>query len=349
MPVAYAIATDALEAVAERVDADLTALVARLRGPDNAAAEAGTADPAMAAFIDRIIGNARARGSGGTMHIMVRFPLLVHAAESGDPDGGRLAALIHLLWWTAARYLDDLADDGPTKPAEPAQYHRGILAALGAGSHLPVRLVDATDAPDATKLAVLGELARGWLDGIGGQLLDYDTDVARATPAAVLAGYRGKTGAPYAMAAAMAARLAGAGAERVDRWRAAGATFGVLRQLVNDRRDLAGGRDEDIANGTATFMVAHFFSGVPHAARPSLLQLHARAATDPGARTAFKDHLLDVNHLRAYAATVGGLVDGLHAELDSLGPGGRWSARLHEMVDEAMRQFPLPTPGERQR
>lgn len=341
---AYAIATDAggpaavapLDAAVERVDADLAGLVARLGEGDD------VADRAMAAFIARIVGNATARGSGGTMSIMVRFPLLVHAAETGDPAGGRAAALIHLLWWTAARYLDDLADGGPTRPDDPAEYDRGILAALGTGSHLPARLVRDADIPEATRFAVVAELSQGWLDAIGGQLLDYDASVAGATREAVLASYRGKTGAPYAMAAAMAARLAGAGPDRVDRWRAAGTTFGVLRQLVNDRRDIASGRDEDIVNGTATYLVAHLLDGVPAAGRAALLDLHARAATSPAAREAFKAQLLNPDNLDGYAAAVDGMVVGLHDELDALGGTQPYPALLHEIVDEAMRQFPLP-------
>jgi heptaprenyl diphosphate synthase len=295
----------------------------------------------MSAFIARIIGNATARGSSGTMSIMARFPLLVHAAEAGDPDGGRPAALIHVLWWTAARFLDDLADGGPTLPADPADYDRGILAALGTGSHLPVRLIHDAELPEATKFAVISELSKGWLDAIGGQLLDYDTAVGGTTPESVLAGYRGKTGAPYGMAAAMAACLAGAAPERVERWRAAGVTFGVLRQLVNDRRDIVSERSDDIVNGTATFLLAHVLAATPPAERPGLLALHVRAATSPAACAQLKARLLDPAVLGPYTAAVAAMVDGLHAELDALGGAGTFPALLHALVDEAMLPFPL--------
>jgi heptaprenyl diphosphate synthase len=325
-----------LDSAVAAVDSDLAALVTRL------GASHDVADQEMSQFIARIIGNATARGSGGTMNIMVRLPLLVHGAEGGDPAGGASAALIHLLWWTAARYLDDLADGGPTAPEDPAEANRGILAALAAGSHLPVRLVNEAGVPDATKSGVIDELARGWLHGISGQLLDYAARPTEVTLDAVLDSYLGKTGAPYAMASAMAARLAGADPGRVDRWRGVGARFGLLRQLVNDQRDLVSGRDEDLANGTATYLVVHFLQSLPASRRATMVALHADAATSPAAREEFKQHLLSPEVVQGYTDRVGAIVTEVHTTLDELGGAQPYAAHLHDIVDEAMRAFPLP-------
>ncbi|MEV8514636.1 class 1 isoprenoid biosynthesis enzyme [Dactylosporangium sp. NPDC051484] len=318
------------------VEDDLTAILARLR------ASGDVADEAMAEFLGSFLGNLAARGSTGAVDVMIRLPLLVHAAETGDPAGGRLAALVHLLWWAAARYLDDLADGGPQIRADPARCNAGILAALGVGSHLPIRLVGEAGMPDATKVAALAELSRGWLDGISGQLLDYTARPAGATVASVLASYEGKTGAPYAMAAAMAACLAGADPGRVERWRDVGRRFGVLRQLTNDQRDLVTGRDEDIQNGAATFLVMLLLDGVPAAQRPALLELYASAATSAAARAEFKARLTAPEHLRDYHGRVDGMLAEVHGALRTLGGAHPYTAALHALVDNAMLAFPLP-------
>ncbi|MEV4509089.1 polyprenyl synthetase family protein [Dactylosporangium sp. NPDC049525] len=327
--------TDVAEMVGA-VEDDLTGLVARLR------ASGDVADAAMAEFLAGFLGNLAARGSTGAVNVMIRLPLLVHAAETGDPTGGRPAAVIHLLWWAAARYLDDLADGGPEIRADPARCNADILAALGVGSHLPVRLVGEAGVPDATKVAALAELSRGWLDGIGGQLLDYTARPVDATVASVLASYEGKTGAPYAMATAMAACLAGADPGRVERWRDVGRRFGVLRQLTNDQRDLVTGRDEDIRNGAATFLVMLLLDGVPAAQRPALLALYAAAATSAAARAEFKERLTAPEQLRRYHGRVDGMLAEVHQAVRTLGGVPPYVAALHDLVDDAMLAFPLP-------
>ncbi|GAB3853892.1 hypothetical protein [Dactylosporangium cerinum] len=60
---------------------DLTALVAGLR------CSGDVADEAMAGFLAGFLGNLAARGSTGAVDVMIRLPLLVHAAETGDPAG----------------------------------------------------------------------------------------------------------------------------------------------------------------------------------------------------------------------------------------------------------------------
>jgi heptaprenyl diphosphate synthase len=327
--------TDIAE-VAGAVQDDLTAILARLR------ASGDVADGAMAEFLGGFLGNLAGRGSTGAVDVMIRLPLLVHAAETGDPAGGRPAAVVHVLWWAAARYLDDLADGGPF---DPSRCNEGILAALGVGSHLPIRLVGEAGVPDATKVAALAELSRGWLDGISGQLLDYTARPDGATVASVLASYAGKTGAPYAMATAMAACLAGADPTRVERWRDVGRRFGVLRQLTNDQRDLVTGRDEDIRNGAATFLVMLLLDGVPTAQRPALLALYASAATSAAARDEFKELLTAPEHLRGYHDRVEGMLAEVHGALHTLGGAEPYADALHTLIDDAMRAFPLPVAG----
>jgi hypothetical protein len=79
--------------IAAQARADLTALIGELR------AQPDVADQASAEFLDHITGRAMSRGSGQTMSIMVRLPLLVHGAETGDPEPAKLISIVHILWW----------------------------------------------------------------------------------------------------------------------------------------------------------------------------------------------------------------------------------------------------------
>ena len=333
-----------IQQVSAEVEADLAALVEQLGG------RPGLVDQAMSQFIGAVVGRARAGGSNGTINIMVRFPLLVHAAEAGDPAAGKSAALVHLLWWTAARFLDDLADTststGPETRQDAAAGNRGVLAAIAAGCHLPTRLFATAEVDDATRVHLMHEVSRCWLDGISGQLLDYAARPADTTTDAVLDSYRGKTGAPYAMASALAARLAGADDHRTDRWREIGRQLGVLRQLVNDRKDLVTGRDEDLRNGTATYLLAYLVQSLAEPLRAQMLALHAAAATSPQARSALRHHLLAPEVVDGYCRQVDAMVDDVHRALDGLGGEPPYAAHLHALVDESMDMFHLPgTPA----
>ena len=329
-------ASPSVARIAAQAEADLTALIGELR------ARSDVADRATAEFLDQITGQAISRGSGKTMSIMVRLPLLVHGAHTGDPGPAKLISIVHILWWASARFLDDLADRAESMTSDPIVANKGILTALMAGNYLPARLMGAADVGPVTVTRLHAEFARGWTDAISGQLLDFDASPATATPESVLLSYRGKTGAPYAMACAMAAALAGADACRTDRWRELGGQFGVLRQLVNDQLDLVSGRDEDLANGTATYLLAYVLQSLPAARREEFLALHSAAATSPGARQRLRDQVLAPPVVRGYVQSVNAMVRDAHAALDELDGEPAYVAEFHALLGEAMSQSPAP-------
>ncbi|MGN9809972.1 class 1 isoprenoid biosynthesis enzyme [Micromonospora sp. BQ11] len=327
-----------LEQALADVHAELGALTRRL------ATSSAAVDLAMAEFIERVIGRLVAGGSPALDGI-ARLPLLVAGAESGEPGRGGTASIIHLLWWAAARYLDDLADAAPDRSAAPATDgttdDAGILTAMATGTQLPARLIDAAPVDDAVRVRMINELTRCWLDGINGQLLDYANHPATTTIDVVLRSYAGKTGAPYGMAAALGALLAGADDHRVDQWRRVGSRLGVLRQLANDRRDLTTGRDEDLRNGTATYLLAHLLDPLPDQQRRELLALHAAAAGSDLRRADFKRHLLAPAVLVGYAGEVDRIAHLILQDIDGLGGGQPYAADLHHLVDQAVTLFPL--------
>ncbi|NKZ09189.1 polyprenyl synthetase family protein [Actinomadura latina] len=292
---------------------------------------------AMSEFLLEFFDLVRAKGSRPGMRGMITLPLMVHGAETGEPGPAAPIAVVHLLWWAAARYLDDLTDSScaPGAAAGPK-----VLTALAVGSHLPARLLAGLPVTATTRAALGEELSRCWLDAVDGQLRDLTGRAAAATPASVLRSYEGKTGAPYAMAAAAAGCLAGADGARVARWRAFGRSLGVLRQLVNDRRDLASGRHEDLANGTATYLLVQLLSALPAGRRREALALHADARHSAAARAELTAWMLDGEIVDACAASVAPLVERAHGTLGLLGGEPGFVRELHGLVDETVGHMP---------
>ncbi|MFD0688564.1 polyprenyl synthetase family protein [Actinomadura fibrosa] len=299
---------------------------------------------AMSEFLADFLDSVRAKGSRPAATGIVMLPLLVHGAETGDPDPALPVAVAHLLWWAAARHLDDLTDaPAPPSPRDGAEHRAAgakVLTALAVGGHLPVRLVAELPVPDAVRAGLVDELSRCCLDAVDGQLRDLAGRPSSATPESVLRSYAGKTGAPYAMAAASAARLAGAAPGRAARWRGYGRTLGVLRQLVNDHRDLASGRYEDLANGTATYPLVHLLTTLPAPRRRAVLALHEAARDSAAARAELASRMLDEEVADGCAASVAPLIARAHALLDGLGGKPDFVQDLHALVDAAAHRLP---------
>lgn len=294
---------------------------------------------AMSEFLVEFFDLVRAKGSRPGMKGMITLPLLVHGAETGEPAPAAPVAVIHLLWWASARYLDDLTDAGGA-PSPGGAAGKKVLTALAVGGHLPGRLIAGLPVGATVRAALADELSRGWLDAVDGQLRDLTERAPIASPGSVLRSYEGKTGSPYAMAAASAACLAGADGRRVAGWRAYGRALGVLRQLVNDQRDLASGRHEDLANGTATYLLVHLLAALPAARRREALALHAAARHSSSARAELTAWMLDDEIIESYADSVAPLVERAHGLLDGLGGDPGCVRELHRLVDETAGHLP---------
>lgn len=306
-------------------------------GPD------GMADRAfgevLTGFLDRIAG----RGSGPAVDGIVALPFLVHGMYSGEPSAAEPAAMAHVLWWVSARYLDDLSDTAPGAFAS-CDADRDLLAAVGIACHLSATVLDQACRDDPARALMLRqELSRCWHQAIAGQLTDLTLTAATATAEEVLAGYRGKTGAPYAMAAAMGATLAGCGPAQVDLARDFGERFGVLRQVVNDQRDIAARRYEDLRNGTATYMMVRYLEWLPDPERAVAEKLLAGCADSAAARDEFAGRLTEPGWLRAFAGIIRPLIDGLHATVDGIDDAGgvaEYVAGLHGLIEETVNLYP---------
>ena len=324
-----------------RVAADFESDMAALC--DELAASGTAVDTAMARFLDDFFATLRAKGSQPVVSGMAALPLLTYGAETGQTAPARPLAVIHLLWWAAARYLDDLVDAQPTHHhphAGEIETNKRILTAIGVGSHLTTRVIARIPAPGPVRARLAEEVSRCWLDGISGQLDDLSQQPLSATPESIERSYRGKTGAPYAMATTTAACLAEADPRRVAGWHAFGQTFGLLRQFVNDQRDLATGRNEDLRNGTATYLLAVFLRSLRDGELHQATDLLKAAQDSADAVAELSAWMLQDAMVERYADTMMPTFRDAHVRLNALGGEPEYIAALHGMIDETAGFFP---------
>ncbi|MFF4553385.1 polyprenyl synthetase family protein [Streptomyces sp. NPDC001422] len=263
------------------------------------------------------------------------LPLIVHGVETGAPGPAVPLAVVSDLWWTAACYLDDLADGQAASAAGGLDESEALLATVIGGTMLPLLAVQSPRIPEAARGPLSAEVVRCWINASEGQLRDLRADVGAATREAVIAAYLGKSGAPFSMVTAMAAELAGRTDERVELWREFGNAFGILWQLFNDQHDILTGRNEDLANGTVTYLLACALDNAAPDGADEVLRLHADARHSPEARAALTAVLLAPDVLRPYEEDLIRFRDGAHGLLDKLGGDTAHLALLHDLVDLA--------------
>ncbi|WP_327283207.1 MULTISPECIES: polyprenyl synthetase family protein [unclassified Streptomyces] len=281
-------------------------------------------------------------------HPLSVLPMMVHAVETGDPGPAVPLSAVHLLWWTSACYLDDLADGDGTTASESLDQNEALLASTLSGTVLPIRIIRALPVPAGVQGALTAELATGWVVGVEGQLSDMAGDAESATRNSVIAAYRGKSGGPYSMITAMAAILSGASDERVELWREFGYLFGILWQIFNDQEDILSGRNEDLRNGTVTYLLSCALDDAPDLrAREELLDWCAAARHSERARTELTRLLLSPEVLHPYSAELDAFRKEAHRLLTDLGGHEHHLPPMRHLVDHAAQMLlrPALTPA----
>ncbi|MFK0253228.1 polyprenyl synthetase family protein [Streptomyces sp. NPDC090445] len=325
------------------IEAEIQAAIAGLVP----ASGAGTTKSAAKSAVTKLLRHQKLR------HPLSVLPMLVHGIETGNTAPAVPLSALHVLWWTSACYLDDLADahapkaDPQAAPPPPPAIDRneGLLASVLSGTVLPLRIIRSLPAPTAVHDLLTAEIATGWAVGTEGQLTDIDSDPARATPQSVITAYRGKSGGPFSMITAMAAILAGSDSTRVGLWREFGYVFGILWQIFNDQEDILSGRNEDLLNGTATYLLTCTLedSRGP-GAREHLLALSAAARNSGPARAELARILLSPAALHRYAADLAAFRADAHRILGVLGGDERYLPVLRHLVDHAGAMLLQPAP-----
>ncbi|MFI1962782.1 polyprenyl synthetase family protein [Streptomyces pathocidini] len=275
------------------------------------------------------------------------LPLLTHATLTGDPDPAIPIAGVHALWWRAANAFDDVADSGtgtgtglgPGTRLYGLPVGAVLMASLECGYGLPLRALAELPVPAALRERLTADYLGAWTATNDGQIKDILHDPTTVGRDDVLATYRRKSGSAYAMACGMAARLSGAGEERVAVWRRFGETLGLLAQFNNDHEDLATGRGEDLRNRTATYLLVHALDSLPGPGRERALTLLGEAGRSPDARRELTRAILTPGVLIPYRDLLAELRDQAHAALDTAAPAGPFRTLLRRRVD-AVAQLP---------
>jgi heptaprenyl diphosphate synthase len=172
-----------------------------------------------------------------------------------------------------------------------------------------------------------------------GQLSDLRGDAATATRDSVVTAYRGKPGAPFSMVTAMAAELAGVEKERVELWRDFGDVFGILWQLFNDQENILSGRNEDLLNGTVTYLLACTLDTSASPSAERVLRLRADARNSHDARAELIDTLLAPDVLGRYEDDINEFRGEAHRILDDLGGDEPYLSVMRNLVDDSSRML----------
>ncbi|WP_229703062.1 polyprenyl synthetase family protein [Streptomyces albiflavescens] len=267
------------------------------------------------------------------------LPMIVHAAETGLLEPALPLAVIHELWWTSACYLDDLADGQGAFVVGDLTGSEAQLAAVISGTPLPLLVVQSPRIPEPVRGALSAEIVRCWIVATEGQLSDLRGDAGVTTRDTVITAYRGKSGAPFSMVTAMAAELAGAAKGRVELWREFGNVFGVLWQIFNDQEDILSGRNEDVLNGTVTYLLACAVEEAEPESKERVLGLHSGARNSHHAPAELIEVLLAPAVLRGYEEDINKFRDQAHRILGELGGDEAYVDMLRDLVDQSSRML----------
>lgn len=268
-------------------------------------------------------------------HPLSVLPLLAHAIETGNPGPAVPLSAVHLLWWTSACYLDDLADANGASISGELTEDEALLASVITGNALPIQIILAQDLPDAAHGALITEILNGWIIGVDGQIEDMRGDIGSASRKSVVETYRGKSGAPFGMITAMAAIFSGTTDERIELWREFGYVFGILWQIFNDQEDILSGRDEDLLNGTVTYLLASVLEDASPLSREHILGLCAAAGRSHQARAELAGILRAPLALDRYRAEIDAFRAEAYRILDELGGDQAYQPVLRNLVDHA--------------
>ncbi|MFP3986119.1 polyprenyl synthetase family protein [Streptomyces sp. E11-3] len=307
------------EQVAPDIEAEIAAALERLGPPSSTLRNAVT----------RLLEHRKLK------HPLSVLPMLVHAVETGTTKPAVPLAAVHVLWWTSACYLDDLADGHGAIAAGGLDENEALLASVITGNTLPLHTIASPRVPASAHGALIAEVMTGWNGAAEGQLADMRGDIGSATRRSVITAYRMKSGGPFGMITAMAAVLSGAPSERIDQWREFGCVFGILWQLFNDQEDILSGRDEDQLNGTVTYLLASAVEDASPASRERILSLHSASKTSHEARAELASLLLAPAVLARYREDITAYRDDAHCLLDKLGGDQDHVPALRQLVDQA--------------
>jgi hypothetical protein len=273
------------------------------------------------------------------------MPLAIAGACGLRPTDAVAVGAISRLWWIGAETLDDITDGEFDSALMGMSAAQAMIACTACLSLIPYKAAEIY-APSARLAAAwTGELTSSSLQCAEGQL----GDLARADDAVswkqAMRAYAGKTGAPYARDAAMAALMAGLPDEQVRAWRSFGCLFGVMRQLANDRAG-DGADNADLTNGTPTLLLAHAFGHLPGPGRDRLARLRMAAASDLAQRQRLHEQLASADLAVGYNGRIDAISSRVAALLSRLAAASRYRDLLLWMIRASANRAKLASPDQ---
>lgn len=319
-----------------------SACEARLRGC--------AADPALAGLLLAALDQHRAHRVGPAAHPAALVLLVARSEGQVRCDMLLEAAVGFTLDYVALGLLDAVHDDelsGPLAAAGAAQASNGALAIYTLA--LDALHAAAEARPALERRALRRTLRRSAMRQAAGQ---HD-DLRRARPRDLRAAAESVAAKAslLALVAEYTARLCGAGPTRAARYAALGRASCLMRQAVNDVRDIYGKPvSDDLAAGRASLPVACLRA----VADPeTLARFEALRLALPASMDALRGLLVAAGALAALAREMERARREVHAEARALGlPGGPFDLYLEfvdAMADQVYRRSPphspAPAPG----
>lgn len=208
----------------------------------------------------------------------VRFPLLVHAAVTGDEELALPAAAACTCLYVGADLFDSLVDNElpPSwRTRDPAEVNLAAATLLGALPQFSIARLREQGTPPAKLWALSYLFAETVLTMGAGQHEDLLFPILENVSLEdCRAMAERKSGAEYALYAKAGAALATEEPSTVEAYAAFGSCFGVAKQLVNDVWGIWGEDvSRDLLNGKRTLPIVYALSGLRGERRERLQKL----------------------------------------------------------------------------
>jgi geranylgeranyl pyrophosphate synthase len=230
-----------------------------------------------------------------------QLPVLVYGCIRGKTKRALPLGVAALFYGIGVSILDDVMDGDPPRYL-PSANDLGSAVLIGvtfAGGLAPRALLDVR-APMKKRLKLHERFLSTSLRVGAGQLLDLEIANGEIpTPEVAEECAVQKTGLGAELLCELAARLAKADAETVERYATVGRGLGTARQLQNDLDGLRESqRTSDLARGGKTLAVALHAHDLEGDQRQDFVAVLERARTDPGFQTAVRARLQHSGSLR---------------------------------------------------
>lgn len=277
----------------------------------------------------------------------IQLPLLVHAAITGDERPALPAAGACTLLYLGADLFDSILDHELPPLWRAHDSSEASLAAttlLGALPQISIARLQEGGTPPARLWTLAHLFADYGLTMGAGQyedLLVPSLENVSIEDSRAMAEH--KSGAEYALFAAVGATLATEDPSTIEAYAAFGSCFGIAQQLVNDAQDIWGHkRGQDLSNGKRTLPIVHALSTLRGERHERLQQLLAASRESKEHHEGVRELLVAAGSPRYTALMVWLYQQQARAHLASASPREPAGRELSTLLDQAS-LLPQPT------